>query len=97
MWVWKTQTVLEAPDSAEALRDFCRSESINEVYISISERSQAAEESQLGHLIALLHRSNIRVEALLSSADADEPGKHRETLLRHVEGIVQFNQKHPRD
>jgi hypothetical protein len=97
MWVWKTQTVLETPDSAKALRDFCKTESINEVYISISERSQAAEESQIGHLIALLHGSDIRVEALLSSAEADEPGKHRETLLRHVEGIVQFNQKHHRD
>jgi hypothetical protein len=34
---------------------------------------------------------------LLSSTDADEPGKHRETLLDHVRQIVQFNQKHPTD
>jgi hypothetical protein len=33
----------------------------------------------------MLHRANIRVEALLSSIDADEPGQHRETLLRHVQ------------
>jgi hypothetical protein len=97
LWVWKSVTVLEAPDGAEALRGFCESEGINEVYISISERSQAAEEDRLRRLIALLHGSNIRVEALLSSVDADEPGKHRETLLRHAEGIVQFNQKHSRD
>jgi hypothetical protein len=37
------------------------------------------------------------VEALLSSADADEAGKHRDTLLDHVRGIVQFNQKHSAD
>jgi hypothetical protein len=47
--------------------------------------------------ITLLHRSGIRVEALLSSTDADEAGKHRETLLNHVRGIVQFNQRHPSD
>jgi len=46
------------------------------------------------HLIGLLHSSRIRVEALLSSADADEPGKHREKLLGEVREIVQFNQEH---
>jgi hypothetical protein len=95
LWVWKSPTVLEAPNAAESLLDFCRSEGITEIYVSISERSEAAEESQLLHLISLFHRSNISVEALLSSTEADEPGKHRETLLRHVQGILQFNQKHP--
>jgi hypothetical protein len=97
LWVWKSPTVLEAPHGAEALRDFCESQGINEVYVSISERSEAEEESRLAHLIALLHRSNIHAEALLSSTAADEPGKHRETLLRHVQEIVQFNQKHSTD
>jgi len=97
LWVWKSPTVLEAPRGAESLLDFCKSQGINEVYVSISARSEASEESSLAHLIALLHRSNVRVEALLSSADADEPGKHRETLLDHVRGIVQFNQKHSAD
>jgi hypothetical protein len=97
LWVWKSPTVLEAPRGAESLLDFCKSQGINEVYVSVSARSEASEESGLAHLIALLHRSNIRVEALLSSADADEPGKHRETLLDHVRGIVQFNRKHSAD
>ncbi|MGO8786799.1 MAG: hypothetical protein ACLQVL_05370 [Terriglobia bacterium] len=97
LWVWKSGAILEVPRGAEALRDFCKSEGINEVYVSVSERSEASEESQLAHLIALLHRSNIRAEALLSSVDADEPGKHRETLLRHVQEIVQFNRRHPTD
>jgi hypothetical protein len=97
MWVWKSPTVLEAPGGAEALRDFCTSQRINEVYVSISANSEAAEESALAHAIGLLHGANIRVEALLSSTEADEPGKHRETLLNHVQGIVQFNQKHPGD
>lgn len=94
LWVWKSASVLAEPHAAEALLDFCTSENINEVYISISERSAGAEESQLMHLIKLLHHSNIRAEALLSSEDADVPGKHRETLLRHVQEIVQFNQRH---
>jgi hypothetical protein len=79
------------------LRDFCRSQGINEIYISVSEKGDAAWENHITHLIDLMHRSNIRVEALLSSEDADEPGKHRETLLEHVRGIVQFNQNHPRN
>jgi len=95
LWVWKSPTVLEAPRGAEDLLDFCKSERINEVYVSVSARCEAAEESQLAHLIAVLHRSTIRVEALLSSTDADESGKHRETLLNHIRGIVQFNQRHP--
>jgi hypothetical protein len=95
LWVWKSAAVLEAPRGAERLLDFCQSEGINEVYVSVSARSEASEENQLAHLIALLHGSEIRVESLLSSTDADEPGKHRETLLERVRTIVQFNQKHP--
>ena len=94
LWVWKSPTVLAAPHAAESLRDFCKSQGVSEVYVSISARTEAAEESQLVHLITELHRSNIRVEALLDSADADEPGKHRDSLLQKVQLIVQFNQKH---
>ncbi len=95
LWVWKSPTVLEAPGAAEALRDFCKSEGINEVYVSISAQSEAGEEEQLARMIALLQGARIRVEALLSSTDADEPGKHRETLLEHARIVVQFNARHP--
>jgi len=95
LWLWKSPSVLESPHAAESLLNFCKSENINEVYISISERSEPAEESQLAHTITVLHRANIRAEALLSSSEADEPGKHRETLLRHVQEILEFNRKHP--
>lgn len=95
LWVWKSPTVLNQPHAAESLLEFCKSQGINEVYVSISERSEAAEEGQLVHLIGLLHGSSIRVEALLSSTEADEPGKHRDTLLRHVQEIGQFNGRHP--
>ncbi len=94
LWVWKSPTVLAAPNGAEKLRDFCKAQGINEVYVSVSAKSEAAEENQLAGLIGMLHRLGIRVEALLTSADADEPGKHRETLLEHVRTIVQFNQRH---
>jgi hypothetical protein len=90
LWVWKSPTVLEAPGGAEALRNFCKSEGINEVYVSISGQSEAKEEGQLARMIALMHSANIRVEALLSSTDADEPGKQRETLLEDARIVVQL-------
>jgi hypothetical protein len=94
LWVWKSPTVLEAPNAAESLIAFCKAQGINELYVSISERSEAAEENQLVNLIELAHGAHIRVEALLSSTEADESGKHRDTLLRHVQGIVEFNRRH---
>jgi hypothetical protein len=97
LWVWKTSSVLEAPQGAENLRDFCQSQGINEVYVSISTRDDDAEESRLAHVIELLHRSSIRVEALLSSEDADEAGKHRDKLLDHVRGVLAFNQNHTKN
>jgi len=96
LWVWKSQSVLEAPRAAEKLRDFCQSAGINEVYVSVPASLDASAERRLAHLIALLH-PNIRVEALLSSENADQGGKHREKLLERVRGVVEFNQKHAAD
>jgi hypothetical protein len=97
LWVWKTASVLTAPNSGEALRDFCRTQTVNEVYLSYSpDKADATEEAQVAAVIALLHRSGIRVEALLSSVNADEPGAHREKLLGHVRAVLEFNRKHPR-
>src|ERR1700690_1058545 len=81
IWVWKSQSVLESPHAAETLRDFCESQGINEVYVSVSTRNTASDDERLTRLIAVMHRSNIRVEALLSSENADEGGKHLDKLL----------------
>lgn len=89
--------MLDEPHAAESLLEFCKAQGINEVYVSISERNKDAEEGKLVQLIKLLHRSNIRMEALLSSTEADEPGKHRDTLVHHVQEILQFNHRHPSD
>lgn len=98
VWVWKTPTLLDLPARGEALRDFCRSQQINEVYLSFSSQNGgAAEEQEIEKLIGLLHRSHIRVEALLSSTDADEPGKHRDKLMTHVNEVLSFNREHKRD
>jgi hypothetical protein len=97
LWVWKNPPVVNAPQGAEKLRDFCRSQSINEVYVSVSANGGPSQDASLAHLIDLLHRSGIRVEALLSSENADEPGKHREKLLEHIRAIVQFNRNHARE
>jgi hypothetical protein len=95
LWVWKAPTVLGAPGREEALLDFCKSQNINEVYVSVLERSEPSEEQRRIHLISLLHRSDIRIEALISSIDADEPGKPREILLAHARAIVEFNGRNP--
>jgi hypothetical protein len=98
LWVWKTPTILDLPVRGEALRDFCRSHKINEVYLSFSSQNGgAAEQQEIQKLIALLHKSHIRVEALLSSTDADEPGKHRDELMAHVSEVVSFNREHAKD
>jgi len=52
------------------------------------------QESQLAQLIALLHASSIRVEALISSVNGDEAGAPRSRLLDHVRLIPEFNRRH---
>jgi hypothetical protein len=95
LWVWKSPEVLGASQGAERLRDFCRAQGVNEVYVSYSAATASEEEGDFAHLIDLLHRSRIHVEALLSSTDADEPGKHRDKLLERVSQVVAFNRRHP--
>jgi hypothetical protein len=95
LWVWKGPSVLQGAHDDEMLRDFCNSGGINEVYVSISSHGEPMSDPRVSQLIELLHRSHIRVEALLSSENADESGKHREKLLDHVREIILFNQKHP--
>ena len=97
LWVWKGPAVLERQGGAEALRDFCRAQAINEVYVSVSERGQMMRRGSMSHLLRVLHGANIRVEALLSSENADEGGAHLEKLLRNVRSILQFNQEEPRE
>jgi hypothetical protein len=94
MWVWKSPDVLATPQGAERLRDFCKAQGINEVYVSYSAAKAQAEEKDFVHLILLMHSAGIRVEALISSLDADEPGKHRENLLAHVNQVIEFNRAH---
>src|ERR1700733_301162 len=85
LWVWKTPILLDLPARGEALRDFCRSHQINEVYLSFTSQNTAEpEQREIAKLIELLHKSHMRVEALLSSADADQAGSHRDKLMGHV-------------
>jgi hypothetical protein len=98
LWIWSTTSIVNTPERAAAVRDFCQSQSINEVYASFSAGAGAAKPSggapdsrPIANLIAILHQSSIRVEALLSSTDADEPGEHREKLLDDVRAVLIFN------
>src|ERR1700733_15285444 len=95
LWVWKGPSIVATTGGIEQLRDFCSSEGVNEIYISVSSHGKLLE-GDFPKLIDVLHRSGVRVEALLSSEDADERGKHRETLLDHVRQIVRFNEDLPK-
>jgi hypothetical protein len=95
LWVWKGPSIIAPPGGVEKLRDFCQSEGIDEVYISVSSHG-AMLQGDFGKLIETLHRSKVRVDALLSSETADEGGRYREKLLDNVREIVRFNQSHPK-
>jgi hypothetical protein len=94
LWIWSSAKVLQGPQEAQAIRSFCASGGVTEIYVSVSSRYGPLEELQLTQLIGLMHESNVRVEALLSSTDADEPGAARTKLLDHVQSILQFNRQH---
>jgi hypothetical protein len=96
LWVWKSPVVLAQPNAAGNLKDFCLSNGINEVYISVNGSMDAAGQDRLAQLIATLHAASIRVDALFSSTDADQGGAHLEKLVGEVSAIGAFNQKHPR-
>jgi hypothetical protein len=94
LWIWKGPTVLEEAHAPEALRDFCKAQGVTEVYVSVSQRGEMMPDASMARMIEVLHAANIRVEALLSSENADEGGKHLDKLLDHVRAIVQFNRGH---
>ena len=73
---------LTCPPGAKLCATSADHNQINEVYLSFtSQNSAEPEQQEIEKLIELLHKSHIRVEALLSSTDADEPGKHRDKLM----------------
>jgi len=93
LWVWKGPAILKTQSSVESLRDFCRANEINEVYLSVSQRGEMMPAANMVRVVNALHKSNIKVEALLSSESADEGGKHLEKLVGEVQTIVRFNQQ----
>jgi hypothetical protein len=95
LWVWKGPSLLREVRDAQRLRDFCQAQGINEVYISVSQRGEMMPDSSMARMNGVLHGARIRVEALLSSENADEDGKHLDKLLAQVRSIVEFNQSHP--
>jgi hypothetical protein len=95
LWLWKSSSVLQAPSALQTLDEFCRASAITEVYVSVPSNYSALEGLHLAQLITQLHGSGVRVEALLSSTNADEPGGPRTKLLDHVQSILQFNRQHP--
>jgi hypothetical protein len=76
------------------LRDFCQANGINEVYVSVSANSGENEDARLVHLIELLHGLHVRVDAVLSSTDADQPAR-RDAFLSQVNRIREFNRRNP--
>jgi hypothetical protein len=96
LWVWKGPSVLATAEDVQKLRDFCQVQGVNEAYVSVSSHGEMMPPGRIAHLIEVLHQAHVRIEALISSEDADEPGKHREKLLSHVREIIEFNRSHPK-
>jgi hypothetical protein len=82
--------------STRKLLAFCQEHKINEVYISVASHGALMSDERLVEAIGVLHASAIRVEALLSSDNADEAGPHREKLLRELRAVLAFNRRSPR-
>jgi hypothetical protein len=94
LWVWHATTILASGAESERLRAFALSEHINEVYLSVLSHGELADPRGACSLLNSLHHSQIRTEALLSSTNADEPGKHRERLLDEINAVIRFNVDH---
>lgn len=94
LWVWKADAVLHAAQAARGLLAFCRAETINEVYLSMSPQEMKSDDKAIGHLIEQLHGANISVEALVSSTTADMGGKARANLMEHVRAVLRFDELH---
>lgn len=95
LWVWKGPAILRDERDDQKLSAFCRAHRITEVYLAISSHHVMMTDRRITEVINRLHGGNIRVEALLSSEDADEPGRHRDNLLGQVDWVVQFNRRAP--
>jgi hypothetical protein len=95
LWVWKGPAILHDPRDDQKLMAFCGAHEITEVYLAISSHHVMMTDRRLIEVINRLHGGNIRVETLLSSEDADEPGRHRDKLLSEVDMVVQFNRRAP--
>jgi hypothetical protein len=94
-WVWNGTKVIGKPGGIESVRDFCQSHDIRDVYISVSSGGKMFG-ADFPRFISVLHQSNIQVEALLSSTDADEAGAAHDKLLDKVRSVVRFNRDHPK-
>jgi hypothetical protein len=94
MWVWKADALLHTPQGTRALVAFCRSQNINEVYLSVGEQEVKVDDKPIGRLIEQLHGSGIRTEALVSSTTADLGGQPRAKLMQHVRAILRFDELH---
>ena len=94
LWVWHGSAVLASVNGAARLRDYCRMRGINEVYFAVSDHGKMVLDRKVIDAIRLLHGSDIRVEALLSSDSADEAGRHRDKLIGQVQTVTAFNRQH---
>jgi hypothetical protein len=93
-WVWKADSLMHGSQGIRGLLAFCRTQNVNEVYLSVSEQEVKADDKAIGHFIGQLHGAGVRAEALVSSTTADLGGKPRAKLLEHVRAILRFDELH---
>jgi hypothetical protein len=94
LWIRHSNALLQSAHADDAIRSFCTTAGIDDVYVSFNGSFDALDALQLVQLIKLLHEANVSVEALLSSDGADQAGAARTHLLDSVQAVVQFNRDH---
>jgi hypothetical protein len=95
MWVWNGTGIASDASRVALLHDVAVAKGIDEVYISAVPSGSDSSDRQISNLISTLHASSIRVEALLGSSTADEPGAPRDGLVTLVQNVISYNQRNP--
>ncbi|MFH0799829.1 MAG: hypothetical protein V2A66_06570 [Pseudomonadota bacterium] len=99
MWLWETDKITGSPAEMEKLKNFCVSQGITDLFVQIPYEAKqdgnawsiAWNSSKVKPLIALLHRTGIRIHAL----DGDPKyalTKYHGRIIALIKEIIRYNE-----